>query len=144
MDVHGGARLAHLLGDADVVAVGVREQHRLDVAERAAAAGEELLELASEPGETGVDQRQPAAVLDDVEVHELVAEPVDAGGDLARHAASLRVRIRWTDARRSGTVDRPMARSHLYLESMPAGAGHSWVEARTFIGAPTNDQPRGR
>jgi len=37
-----------------------------------------------------------------------------------------------------------MARSRLYLKSMPAGAGHSWVEARTFIGAPTNDQPRGR
>jgi hypothetical protein len=37
-----------------------------------------------------------------------------------------------------------MARCHLYLESMPAGAGHSWVEARTFIGASTNDQPRGR
>jgi hypothetical protein len=36
-----------------------------------------------------------------------------------------------------------MAFSRLYLNSMPAAAGHSWVEARTFLGAPTNDQPRG-
>jgi hypothetical protein len=37
-----------------------------------------------------------------------------------------------------------MASNRLSAKLMPAAAGHSWVEARTFIGAPTNDQPRGR
>jgi len=37
-----------------------------------------------------------------------------------------------------------MVSNRLHLEPMPAAAGHSWVEARTFIGAPANDQPRGR
>jgi hypothetical protein len=37
-----------------------------------------------------------------------------------------------------------MGRSRLYLQPMPAAAGHSWVEAQTFLGAATNDQPRGR
>jgi hypothetical protein len=38
-----------------------------------------------------------------------------------------------------------MATSRLYLltKPMPAAAGHSWVEARTFAIATTNDQPRG-
>jgi hypothetical protein len=38
-----------------------------------------------------------------------------------------------------------MASSRLYLtlEKMPAAAGHSWVGARTFAIASTNDQPRG-
>jgi hypothetical protein len=39
-----------------------------------------------------------------------------------------------------------MASSRLYLapKSMPAAAGHSWVQARTFAIATTNDQPRGQ
>jgi len=38
-----------------------------------------------------------------------------------------------------------MASSRLYLalKPMPAAAGHSWVEARTFAIATSNDQPRG-
>jgi hypothetical protein len=37
-----------------------------------------------------------------------------------------------------------MATSCLYLlKPMPALAGHSWVEARPFAIAVTNDQPRG-
>jgi len=37
-----------------------------------------------------------------------------------------------------------MATSRLYLlKPMPAPAGHSWLEARAFAVATTNDQPRG-
>jgi hypothetical protein len=38
-----------------------------------------------------------------------------------------------------------MATSRLYLslKPMPAAAGHSWVGARPFAIATTNDQPRG-
>jgi hypothetical protein len=37
-----------------------------------------------------------------------------------------------------------MASSRLYLAlKMPAAAGHSWVPARTFAIATSNDQPRG-
>jgi hypothetical protein len=37
-----------------------------------------------------------------------------------------------------------MATSRLYLlKPMLAAAGHSWVEARPFAIAITNDQPRG-
>jgi hypothetical protein len=38
-----------------------------------------------------------------------------------------------------------MATSHVYLpmKPMPAAAGHSWVGARTFAIATTNDLPRG-
>jgi len=37
-----------------------------------------------------------------------------------------------------------MATSRLYLHKpMPAAAGHSWVEARPFAIATSNDQPRG-
>jgi hypothetical protein len=35
------------------------------------------------------------------------------------------------------------SRLYLPLKPMPAAAGHSWVEARPFGIAPTNDQPRG-
>jgi hypothetical protein len=34
-------------------------------------------------------------------------------------------------------------RRYLPLKSMPAAAGHLWVEARPFAIAPSNDQPRG-
>jgi len=52
---------------------------------------------------------------------------------------------RWTAAASSGTVREPMAASRLlYLEPMPAPAGHWSVEARTFAVATSNDQPRGR
>jgi hypothetical protein len=35
------------------------------------------------------------------------------------------------------------SRLPLTLAKMPAGAGHSWVGARAFAIASTNDQPRG-
>jgi hypothetical protein len=35
------------------------------------------------------------------------------------------------------------SRRLLTLTPMPAAAGHSWVSARTFASASTNDQPRG-
>jgi hypothetical protein len=35
------------------------------------------------------------------------------------------------------------SRLYLPLMSMPAAAGHSWVEARLFAIATSNDQPRG-
>jgi hypothetical protein len=34
-------------------------------------------------------------------------------------------------------------RLYLHLSSMPAVAGRSWVEARPFAIATSNDQPRG-
>jgi hypothetical protein len=75
-----------------VVAVRVREQHRLDGRLRARA--EELLELAEEAPQAGVDDHEPLAVLDHVEVHQLVAQPVDAGRHLGRHRRELSTGIR--------------------------------------------------
>jgi hypothetical protein len=82
VDVHRRARRPHRLGHADVVGMGVGEQHRVDVRERPPPLAQERLELAEEAGQRGVDEQQPAVPLDEVEVHELVAEPVDPRGDL--------------------------------------------------------------
>jgi hypothetical protein len=35
------------------------------------------------------------------------------------------------------------SRMYLSLKRMPAAAGHSWVKARPFAIATSNDQPRG-
>ena len=145
MDPDGHAGLADPLGDADVVAVRVGEQQRVDVRDRPAAFPQERLELFMERGQAGVHEREPAVRLDEVEVDELVAQPVDPGRDLGGHGHNVTgFESRWTPGRSSGTVPGPMAsRLYLSVKPMPAAAGHMWVEARPFAILTSNDQPRG-
>jgi hypothetical protein len=69
-----------------VVRVGVGERDRLDVAEAEAHGGEVGLERVGEARHAGVDDREPSAVLDGIEVDELVAEPPDSIRDGRHHA----------------------------------------------------------
>jgi hypothetical protein len=83
----------HPVGDPHVVHMRVGQDHRLDVAQRAADRRQIGLELAAMGGQPGVDDRQPAAVVDEVQVHEVVSEAVHALGDLGGstgHARTLR------------------------------------------------------
>src|SRR5215217_1957253 len=98
-----------------MVDVAVREDHSID-----AAAAQQRVDLAAERRQARVHDRYAVAVLDEVEVHDVVAEAVEAGRDFG-HAVTLRVRIPLDEPGLMGYGWRPMASSRLYLplKSMP-------------------------
>ena len=82
--VHGGGRVeSDALHHPDVVGMRVGEDHRVDVADAAPARAQVLVELGPEAGQAAVDQRQVVAFLEQVAVHQGVAEPVHAGCHLS-------------------------------------------------------------
>jgi len=85
VDVHGHAELgAHRLREPDMVGVPVREDQRLDVAERAPEQREAAVELRAVRRRARVDDRDAPAVLDEVPVDEIGPEADDALGDRHR------------------------------------------------------------
>ena len=85
MNSHGSAfGRVKSLREPDVIDVGVGENDCFDVAEFPACSGEEPEEMAPVPGESRIDERQPAALLDGVEVDERRSQTVDSGCDLHR------------------------------------------------------------
>jgi hypothetical protein len=77
---HVGAGLPGRGRDPCVVGVRVGQQHRADVAERAAGAFEVRPELREVPGQSAVDQHETAGVLQEVEIDLWVTESGDARG----------------------------------------------------------------
>jgi hypothetical protein len=75
-------RGAGTLGGADVVGVGVGAQHGLQVIQPAAEVGHGPDQQVPVAGRAGVDQQEPSALLDQVEVHRALRQPVDAFLDL--------------------------------------------------------------
>jgi hypothetical protein len=65
-----------------VIRVGVSQDERRDVIQRATVRRERRLDLVPIAGEARVYKRHPPAVLDQIEVHALAAEPMNPGYDL--------------------------------------------------------------
>lgn len=70
------------LGEPRVVAVRVGEQNGVQILERATERPHSLLERLPVTGCTRVDQREFPHVLDEVEVHDTLCQPMDAVRDL--------------------------------------------------------------
>jgi hypothetical protein len=68
---------AEALGETDVVGVAVRQNERPDIVEAPAHRRELGRQIAPVPGQAGVDDRDLAAVLDEVGVDAAVAETVE-------------------------------------------------------------------
>ena len=69
-----------LAGESDVVGVGVREDDRLDVVDRAAHFGKRRLEGVAVAAHACVDERQLAVLFERVEMHELRSQRADHRG----------------------------------------------------------------
>ena len=76
------------LRETDMVDVAVGQQDRRDIVERAAHGVELGCEIVPQAGQTGIDDRHPAALFDEVAVDEARgAEPMEMRGQL--HAEHL-------------------------------------------------------
>ena len=76
-------------GDAGVVGVCVRQDDGIEILETASDRGERSHEQVPVPCASGVDERELAAVLDEVEVDDPVVQSVHTVGDLHRRHAAM-------------------------------------------------------
>lgn len=65
-----------------MIAVGVGENQRVEIAQRVSEERKIALQRLPKPGKTSVDRRQPVSFFDQVPVDQRAPEPVDSGDDV--------------------------------------------------------------